>query len=282
MTDNQPSLAIGSIAIDPNNHNTIYAGTGEQNFNGDAYYGAGVLKSTDGGTTWTQQGASTFAGPFTASLGGARIGAIAVDPNNSQVVLAGVAFGDQGSPSGIYRSTDGGNTWRLSGHGVGDAGTAVVFDPVASTKTAYAALGFTGGDANNGIYKSTDEGATWSKLTVSTLTSTQMGRITLAFAPSTTGSTAKIYAAIGDASNSSNLLLGLYVTTNAGSTWTKLTNTPDFCAEPGGLGGQCYLRRRSGGASHEPEFRRGGRRSVHGQQDDTFQVDRRRHHLVHR
>ncbi len=238
LTDTQPSLAVGSIAIDPTNHNNIYVGTGEENFNGDAYFGAGVLKSADGGTTWTQQGKGTFAGPITGALGGARIGAIAVDPNNNQVILAGVAFGDQGSPSGIYRSADGGATWTLVQGG--DAGTAVVFDPVASTKTAYAALGYSNGDANNGIYKSTDEGATWSKLTVSTLLGTQMGRITLAFAPSTTGGTAKIYAAIGDASNGSNLLLGLYVTVNAGSTWAKLPNTPDFCVEPGGLDGQCY------------------------------------------
>jgi len=52
LTDTQPSLAVGSIAIDPNNHNNIYVGTGEENFNGDAYFGAGVLKSTDG-ETWS-------------------------------------------------------------------------------------------------------------------------------------------------------------------------------------------------------------------------------------
>ena len=239
LTDSQPSLAVGSIAIDPNSHNTIYVGTGEENFNIDAFFGAGVLKSTDGGTTWTQQGASTFVGPFNSQLGAARIGAIAVDPNNSSVVLAGVAFGDQGGSSGIYRSADGGSTWTsvLSG----DAGTAVVFDPVASTKTAYAALGFPGGDTNNGIYKSTNEGATWTKLTVSTLTGAQMGRITLAFAPSTTGSTATIYAAIADGTTSSSLLLGLYVTTNGGTSWTQLTNTPDFCQETASpASGQCY------------------------------------------
>ncbi len=239
MTDSQPSLAVGSIAIDPNSHNTIYVGTGEENFNIDAFFGAGVLKSTDGGNTWAQLGASTFVGPFSPQIGAARIGAIAVDPNNSSVVLAGAAFADQGSPSGIYRSADGGSTWTLAL--AGDAGTAVVFDPVASAKTAYAALGFPGGDTNNGIYKSTDEGQTWTKLTVSTLTGTQMGRITLAFAPSTTGSGATIYAAIADASTESSLLLGLYVTTNGGTTWTLVPNTPDFCQETASpASGQCY------------------------------------------
>src|SRR3954447_9276456 len=52
LTDTQASTAIGSLALDPANHNVIYAGTGEENFSGDSYYGAGLLKSTDAGTTW--------------------------------------------------------------------------------------------------------------------------------------------------------------------------------------------------------------------------------------
>lgn len=48
LADSQPSLAVGSIAIDPPNHSTIYAGTGEEKFSGDSYYGTGILKSTDG------------------------------------------------------------------------------------------------------------------------------------------------------------------------------------------------------------------------------------------
>jgi len=54
LTDNQASLAVGSIAIDLSNPQIIYVGVGEENFNGDAYFGAGILKSTDGGSTWTQ------------------------------------------------------------------------------------------------------------------------------------------------------------------------------------------------------------------------------------
>jgi hypothetical protein len=51
MTDFEPALAIGSLAIDPSNSSVIYAGTGEQNFNADAYAGVGILKTTDGGST---------------------------------------------------------------------------------------------------------------------------------------------------------------------------------------------------------------------------------------
>jgi IPT/TIG domain-containing protein len=229
LTDSQPSLAVGSITIDPNSCTpapckTIYVGTGEENFNIDAFFGAGVLKSIDGGTTWTQLGTGNFVGPFSTQIGAARVGAVAVDPNNSSVILAGVAFADRGSPSGIYRSTDSGTSWGLVATASGDAGTAVVFDPVASTKTAYAALGFPAGDTNNGIYKSIDEGATWTKLTVSTLTGTGMGRITLGFASSTT-----VYAAIADPATGSSDLLGLFKTTDGGTTWNKVTSAPAFC-----------------------------------------------------
>src|SRR5208283_2489236 len=116
MTDSQPALAVGSITIDPNSCTpgpctTIYVGTGEENFNGDAFYGAGILKSTNGGTTWTQLGASTFAQALGPDTGGALIGAIAVQPGNANIVLAAVSFFVNGTIGGIYRSTDGGNTW---------------------------------------------------------------------------------------------------------------------------------------------------------------------------
>jgi photosystem II stability/assembly factor-like uncharacterized protein len=61
LTDTEPSLALGSVTLDPSNPNTVYVGTGEENFSGDSYYGAGILKSTDAGATW-----SHICGPFCA------------------------------------------------------------------------------------------------------------------------------------------------------------------------------------------------------------------------
>jgi hypothetical protein len=234
LTDGQPSLAIGSIALDPNSCSpttgcqTIYVGTGEENFSVDSYYGAGVLKSTNGGNTWTQLGASTFFGPFNSGFspgGGARIGALAVSRTNPSVILAGVQIfvrTNNGATSGIYRSADGGTTWTrvLSGA----AGTEVVFDPNGTT--AYAALGTIFGVAANGVYKSTDTGQTWQKLTITGADQTRFGRIEIALAPS---SPSTIYASIADSTQVSNTLLGMFKSTDGGNAWTQLTNTPDFC-----------------------------------------------------
>ena len=243
LTDAQPSLAVGSIAIDPNNHLTIYVGTGEDNFNGDAFYGAGILKSTDGGNTWTQLGASIFAGAKSSGVGGAQIGAIAVQPGNPNVVLASVFFFDGNDPNGgVWQSLDAGATWHQPTTGAqGSAGTGVFFESTSNagtTATAWAALGdiFSPSPASNGIWKSTDSGAHWTKQ-AGGLPSTNVGRITLGYAPSTAGGTATIYAAIADSSTTSSNLLGMFKTANGGTAWTAVTGpavTGGFCAH------QCF------------------------------------------
>jgi hypothetical protein len=103
LTDTQPSLAVGSIAIDPNSCSpgpctTIYVGTGEENFNQDAYFGAGILKSTNGGTSWTQLGAAQFAGAQSPS-GGAKIGAMAAQWEEFIVRQTGARLGPRLRPA---------------------------------------------------------------------------------------------------------------------------------------------------------------------------------------
>lgn len=117
LADSEASLAIGALAIDPANPDILYAGTGEMSFAGSAYYGAGILKSTDKGRTWT-----SIPGPFVGMV----FGALAVHPKNSRILLAGVT-------GGIYRSEDAGATWRqvLAGH----PGTSLVFDPSSGQRT---------------------------------------------------------------------------------------------------------------------------------------------------
>src|SRR5258708_1907445 len=144
LTDDQPALAIGAIALDPLHPDIVYAGTGEENFNADAYSGVGILKSQDGGATWVN-----IAGPFARQ----RIGALAVHPSNGNILLAA-------SNNGIYRSIDAGQSWSsvLSG-----TGTSVFFDPL-QPDVAWSALGNNSGATQNGVYRSSDAGASWTRM----------------------------------------------------------------------------------------------------------------------
>ncbi|MDE3166847.1 MAG: hypothetical protein KGN36_13660 [Acidobacteriota bacterium] len=210
LTDSQPSLAMGALALDPGNPDIVYAGTGEENFAGDSYYGAGILKSTDGGATWTN-----IAGPFTRDY----FGALAVQPSNGQVVLAAAR-------SGIWRSADGGATWTQTSAGV--PAISIFFDP-ADTNSAWATLGHPNGNSRNGVYRSSDAGLTWRLMSGApgfALPTTNVGRIELAVAPSAPST---LYAQIQDASDATfGALLGIWKTTDAGATWTKLPAEPAY------------------------------------------------------
>ena len=102
------TISIDSVTIDPNNHNTIYAGTGDLNYGSFSMGSQGILKSTDAGATWTVLGASVF-GPDLPEPAGQfpqyqAVGKVRVDPNNSNNVVAG-------TKTGLYFSYDGGNNW---------------------------------------------------------------------------------------------------------------------------------------------------------------------------
>jgi photosystem II stability/assembly factor-like uncharacterized protein len=108
--DSLPSLAVCTLVLDPNDNKTLYAGTGEGYFNGDAISGLGVFKSVDSGNTWTQL-------PGSAGWGWTHINRIAVCPGNSNLILVTQQYG------GVFRSTDGGQTFSnpfsaQSGHAV--------------------------------------------------------------------------------------------------------------------------------------------------------------------
>jgi len=102
------TISIDTIAIDPNNHNTVYAGTGDLNYGSFSMGSEGILKSTDAGAHWTLLGANVF-GPALAEPAGQfpqynAVGKVRVDPNNSNNVVAG-------TKTGLYFSYDGGNNW---------------------------------------------------------------------------------------------------------------------------------------------------------------------------
>jgi len=217
LTDTQPSLATGSIALDPSNPDIVYVGTGEANACNPCYFGAGVLKSTDGGNSWRQ-----LAGPFIDPLGrGARIASLAVHPANGNIVLAAVYFvGAVGLP-GIYRSTNGGGSW-IPVLNI-NQGTAVLFDP-GNPNVVYAAL------YGTGVYKSTDGGLMWKPMNgvgANVLPMGNAGRVEMTLAVS---SPETVYVGIADADPAGqDGLLGLFKTVDGGENWIQLRNAPDYC-----------------------------------------------------
>ena len=243
--DQDPSLAMGSIAFAPSQPSTVYAGTGEQASIGfDIYYGAGVLKSTDHGQSWTPTctvagPTCPFIGPYLDTLhpgfgffnfGGARISYVAVNPQNPNLVLAAAQLGIEGPTEGIYCSNDGGATW--TNILPDEMATFVGF---ASPTVAFAAFGMPFGSSpraphGNGIYKSTNANscsATFSLLSGGLPAQTSTGRIDLGISPNY-ASDNTVYASIADATTSSGTNLGVWITTNGGSSWT-LTSAPDIC-----------------------------------------------------
>ena len=102
------TITIDTLAIDPNNHNTIYAGTGDLNYGSFSMGSQGILKSTDAGAHWTLLGASVFGPALTEPAGQFpqynAVGKVRVDPNNSNNVVAG-------TKTGLYFSYDGGSNW---------------------------------------------------------------------------------------------------------------------------------------------------------------------------
>lgn len=176
--------AIGALAIDPNDDNTVWVGTGESNPRNDVSYGDGVYKSTDGGKTWANVGLRATK----------YISRILVDPTDSQHVIVG-ALGDVFADSpdrGVFVTFDGGKTWSKTLYGGPSSGVSDLAMSPAAPSVIYAGIWefqrrpwtFRSGGASDGIYRSADGGRTWTRLTGNGLPSGITGRIGLAVAPS--------------------------------------------------------------------------------------------------
>jgi hypothetical protein len=160
LLDDQPTLAVGAIALQPGHSNVLLVGTGETNSSGDSYYGLGILRSTDGGATWTQvQSAGT--GQSFLGIGFSKIAFSTVNPN---LVVAATA-GDNGlyvgreedgnsTARGLYYSQDAGATWNrvvLSDNAVPASASAVIYNPSqGASGTFYAFI------RRHGLYSSSD------------------------------------------------------------------------------------------------------------------------------
>lgn len=182
ITDHLPSQIVGSLALDPNDSNTLWLGTGENNSSRSSYGGMGVYKSTDGGASWQFKG-----------LGDTdRIGRILVDPNDSNRVYV-AALGrlyTQGGTRGLYRTTDGGDSWEtlIKGHDF----TGFIDVTRSPNGTLYAsawdrsrrAWDFVEGGEGSAVYRSVDQGDSWQKLSGGLPQGKHTGRIGLSISDS--------------------------------------------------------------------------------------------------
>ncbi len=183
--DSQPVASIGAIAVAPSAPDVIYVGSGESTLRDSAGFGNGMYKSTDAGKSWTHIGLEDTQ----------HIGKIAIDPHNPDVLFV-AAIGHLYAPNeqrGIFKSTDGGRSWKKVLYKNPDVGgVEVVIDP-SNSQIVYAGLWntrrppwFTYSPTNGpggGILKSTDGGSTWTQLTTG-LPTEGIGRTGIAIAAS--------------------------------------------------------------------------------------------------
>ncbi|HET8552775.1 MAG TPA: glycosyl hydrolase [Gammaproteobacteria bacterium] len=209
----EPVSSIGAIAVAPSAPNVVYVGTGEADPRNDTSFGDGMYKSTNGGATWKHIGLSNTR----------HIGDIVVDPQNPDIVLV-AALGHVYGPNtqrGVFRSTDGGQTWRRVLYVNNRTGaTDLAIDP-ANPNIIYAAMWsmyrtpwhLESGGPGSGLFKSTDGGKTWIRLQGHGLPTGPLGRIGIAVAAGGQRVYALIQARRG----------GLYRSDDRGAHW-KLIN----------------------------------------------------------
>jgi photosystem II stability/assembly factor-like uncharacterized protein len=211
--DDQGSYSIGCVTLAPQNPATVWVGSGENNNQRSVSYGDGVYKSEDGGKTWKNMGLRNSE----------HIAEIIVHPENSDIVYV-AAYGPvwrEGGERGVYKSTDGGTTWKCvkavsSYTGCND----LVMDP-RDPDVLYAAFHqrmrkvftYIGGGPESALYKSTDGGETWTKLEGG-LPSGDIGRIGLAISPVNPDVLFTVVEAADDKG-------GVYRSADRGGSWKK-------------------------------------------------------------
>jgi photosystem II stability/assembly factor-like uncharacterized protein len=218
VTDGQiTSASVGAVAVSETNPDTVFIGTGESCIRGNIMPGDGVYKSTDAGQTWTHVG-------FRDAQ---NISRVRIHPTQANVVFV-AAFGQYGVPNderGVFKSTDGGSSWRKVLFRNSQTGAVDLWIDRTNPNVVFAALWeafrkeytMSSGGPGSGLFKSTDGGETWTEITRNSgLPATgPIGRIGVSVSGADSN---RVYALIEHAEG------GLFVSDDAGATWKLTTN----------------------------------------------------------
>jgi len=273
-----PTLAIGAMALDPNDDKVIYAGSGEANYSYHSLYGLGLYRSFNRGRTWRVLAPELFSGR--------AFSRIVVSPFDDRVIWAAVARAggtftriegarehpERAGQVGLFRSRDRGVTWEhlRGGNGLAAFPASDVDLDRVDRNRVYAAMGDVYGRNLNGVYRSTDGGESFTPVLTQLSTGRPFGRVTVAVAPSDPD---RIYALVTNPAfrglpygfaPGEAFVQALYRSDDGGSTWTSF-QPENFMGQQGQynstmivapdepdtvfLGGVLMLRSTDGGAT---------------------------------
>ena len=218
------TASVGAVAVSQSDPNVVYAGTGEACIRGNVSHGDGVYRSTDGGRTWRNVG-------LRDTRHVARVRVHPSDPDVAYVAALGHAFGPN-DERGVFRTTDGGESWeRVLDRGDRAGAADLCMDP-GNPRVLYAATwetlrqpwSFTSGGPGSGIFRSTDGGDSWDDLTCNRgLPEGVKGRIGVAVSPAMPG---RVWAIVEAEEG------GLYRSDDGGETWQHLTGDANLMQRP--------------------------------------------------
>ncbi|MBT8264771.1 MAG: hypothetical protein KJN75_05500, partial [Muriicola sp.] len=207
LFDNFPQIGVSGIAIDPNNPNTIYISTGDDDA-ADSY-SVGVFKSVDGGTTWQETGLN----PSTSNVG-TLMNEIIIDPSNSNILWVA-------TNTGLYKSIDAGATWEVRQSGFIADLKLKPGDP----NTVYAVAGrYVGGSGNQVTFYRSTNGLDFTALT-SPVLPTNSGRAVLGVSAA---NPEVLYVLSANTGSSNFSYQGLYKSTDSGTTFSESPNTTNI------------------------------------------------------